>query len=143
MKKYTAKEASRIPRLLRLMFKYAHGSCEERTCEMIQAWNEGYEMWTLKLFADSGKAHDAFMSIYNTLPESFHNDAENERIAFRQNEHTKCPHCSVTIWFPQQATEDGITYCDACHKEHPENLRSIIKRISKKDDSDDMNGGFL
>lgn len=114
------------------LFQEEHGGCDQHTCDMSRAFSAGFPLWAIKLFAKTGAASSEFVKIYDTLPKSFHEEAEQERIYFCEIEHVECPHCNAIIWEPEYVTTGGQVYCDSCNMSHGEDLRAIVQRIAKK-----------
>jgi hypothetical protein len=92
--------------------EHIHG-CDQSTCDINVAFNNGFGCWALYLFDSCGAASDEFTALYAKLPKSFYNYARKEADQMCDEvSHADCPHCNAVVW---ELEQHGKTInCDSC-----------------------------
>lgn len=82
--------------------------CGQASCDINAAYENGFGLWAVYLFSNSGAASDEFMRLFKRLPKRrFNIESERERKAFVKNvEHLECMHCNAVVWESE--------FCDNC-----------------------------
>ena len=88
--------------------EHIHG-CDQNSCDINFAFQEGYTLWAIELFSGTAAASKNFERLYAQLSPNFKKEAEAERKLMVKEPHTECPHCNAVLW-----GDDEYDYCNNC-----------------------------
>jgi len=94
------------------LFENEHGGCDQNTCDMSVAFNEGYTALAIDLFSGAGVASEKFAELFNQLDRKTFKALVNKEAESFNDEvpHVQCLKCNAVIRNP----EDVDYMCDNC-----------------------------
>ena len=112
-------DGEKIGRLIELVHEEHVCECGQNSCSINASFANGYTLWSVFLFSESGAASEEFTETLGSLPQKeFERVAECEREAFVKNtSHAECPHCGAVSWDVESIEFNNKIHCDNCAKD--------------------------
>jgi hypothetical protein len=93
-----------------------HGGCDNNTCSISVALENGYSMHALEMWSGCGAADDEFNALYFPHARFIAKESRKEAsLMCDKIPHVDCPHCNAVLWNPA----DSDYWCGSCGKTIP------------------------